>query len=150
MLVCHLCLGTESSDVSNSDGDHIWVFERQYYVISSPAQILPQFIVKFTDAPDSSSRSELLESILELPCWSTRQDQDVAHVPKNRPCEMSYASTDALWIGYLHNHFSDEQLEGDVRRFLETYAAEYIQTISIRIVQSKFKKAHIYGVLDIP
>merc|ERR1719433_1129011 len=34
-------------------------------------------------------------------------------LPPNRPCAMSAESTDALWIGFLHAHFSDSQLEAE-------------------------------------
>jgi len=47
MLVCQLCLGIESSTEENLDGDHIWVPGCGYYVISSPAQVLPLYILSF-------------------------------------------------------------------------------------------------------
>merc|ERR1712137_672746 len=53
MLVCRLLLGVKSSTAQNKDGDHIWVPQAQYYVISSPEQVLPVFIVRFETSPAS-------------------------------------------------------------------------------------------------
>jgi hypothetical protein len=47
MLICQLTLGVESKEYENQDGDHIWVPSAKYYVVSSPAQVLPLYIVHF-------------------------------------------------------------------------------------------------------
>lgn len=63
-------------------------------------------------------------------------------VPANRACAMSAASTDALWLGYLHGHFADQQLEGDVRRFLWRHAAR-VGRPEVRIVRGKFTQVKV-------
>merc|ERR1719181_455856 len=49
MLVCRLTLGEESSGPENADGDHVWVPSNGYYVIKEPDQVLPQYIIKFSN-----------------------------------------------------------------------------------------------------
>mmetsp|Transcript_73827 Transcript_73827/g.213624 ORF Transcript_73827/g.213624 Transcript_73827/m.213624 type:complete len:387 (+) Transcript_73827:1169-2329(+) len=55
---------------------------------------------------------------------------------------MSAAATDALWLGYLHEHFADEQLAGDVRRFLEQHLPG-AKGAAVRIVRGKFTQAKV-------
>eukprot|EP00932_Pfiesteria_piscicida_P008607 SRR837773.19091.p1 GENE.SRR837773.19091~~SRR837773.19091.p1 ORF type:complete len:752 (-),score=253.31 SRR837773.19091:48-2186(-) len=62
-------------------------------------------------------------------------------VPPNRPCAMSADFTDALWLGYLHSHFSDRQLTSDLERFFEEHAPG--ASASIRIVRGKFTQAKV-------
>lgn len=166
MLVCRLCLGIESSSEENGDGDHIWVPNRSYYVIASPSQILPLYIVKFA-APhfdcmlrlhmsvygDSSKEIErpkcdILERVLESGTWTTKRPEKIEPVPQNRMCHMSRDSALVLWIGYLHAHLHDEWLAEDVRKFITTHAPDYIDGMKVQIVKGKFKKAH--AVLAIP
>jgi hypothetical protein len=61
---------------------------------------------------------------------------------------MSNPATTVLWMGFLHAHFSDENLEADIRRFLTKYAADYTSGLKIQIVKGHFKKA--YAVLETP
>merc|ERR1719476_1060111 len=68
-------------------------------------------------------------------------------VPPNRPCAMSADRTDALWIGFLHSHFSDRQLAEDGRRFLEAHAPP-MPIPGIRIVRGKFTQAKV--ALSVP
>lgn len=289
MLVCQLCLGHQSSTPENLDGDHIWVPSAHYYVISTPAQILPLYIVRFSCSmglarqPSLGKEEETLEAILAQPRYFSGGAQDdrmidlevdgfpssiearpavwwsgdlsvfrgefffdpanpygadpmlpgsalgrvvvvrrgggkfatkVAHarasganallvvqncrspvvamtgvgdedgfgaamvseengetlistamstgarlssaarrvgdeLPPNRPCAMTAESTDMLWIGFLHAHFSDHQLSADVRAFL---AAHLVGTASakIRIVRGKFTQAKVSLVEAVP
>merc|ERR1712048_147361 len=123
-------------------GDHIWVPEQQYYVISKPAQIVPCFIVKFSGGKSSAAHSTELEHVLRMQCWSTKVEAGPEQVPPNRRCFMSQASTNALWMGYLHAHIPDEQLEENVRDFLAAKAGA-TRGVRVRIVRGKFKKAHV-------
>jgi hypothetical protein len=153
MLVCRLTLGFESSDQSNSDGDHIWVPSNQYYVISSPAQVLPQYIVKFAGASrygySSPVRNVVLEKTLKANMWTTiKANKAIVPVPPPRPCLMSRPTATVLWMGLFHSHISDEQLQQDVRRFLGKYAAPYVAGMKVQIASTHFKKAH--AVLEIP
>merc|ERR1712193_513751 len=75
----------------------------------------------------------------------------VEPVPTNRPCCMSQPSTNALWIGFLHAHHSDESLERDVRAFLVRHAAAYCgKGLRLQIVRGKFKKAHVRLACQMP
>lgn len=144
MFVCRLTLGFESCSRSNRDGDHIWVPDQQYYVISQPTQILPQYIVCFTDdCQREATRSPELEIALRQPRWSTKRERQVTHVPANRPCAMSMPSTDALWMGYLHANIADEQLEADVRNFFARHTADFAKGLKVHIASGKYKKAHV-------
>jgi len=151
MLVCRLCLGVESSNEENRDGDHIWVPHRSYYVIASPFQILPLYIVKFA-APrfleDHEPRCNMLEMVLESGTWTTKRPEKIEPVPRNKKCHMSRDSALVLWIGYLHAHLADEWLAEDVRTFITKHAEGYVEGMKIQIVKGKFKKAH--AVLAIP
>merc|ERR1712190_335258 len=60
MLVCRLALGTEASSQALGDGDHIWVPSMKYYVIASPEQVVPLYIVRFNTKKGPSE----LESVL--------------------------------------------------------------------------------------
>lgn len=154
MFVCRLCLGYESSDSRNADGDHIWAPAQQYYVISQPAQILPQYIVRFSAGYDffmsRAVSSEKLTSALSQPCWSTKRERQVTHVPANRPCVMSMPSTNALWMGYLHANLADGQLEADVKAFFAMHAADFVDGLRVHIASGKYKKAHVQLTKEVP
>jgi len=210
MLVCRLCLGRESSSEANADGDHIWVPESQYYVISCPAQILPLYLLKFDMPPNPNavhtlgsasvptvvptlvpsvavvptltasgcmsftfvptfvpvlvsvpvpallptqwpapmpaldrSRCQELDRVLAMGNWTTKKEEAALKVPANRPCLMSRPTASVLWLGLLHAHHSDEQLEDDVRNFLLSHAAKYTPGMKLQIVRGTFKKAHV-------
>jgi len=146
MLVCRLCLGVPSSSQANRDGDHIWADGPQYYVIAHPAQVLPQYIVKFGSSiysDRSPAVDENLEKILAMKKWSTKREQVVTHIPPNRPCVMEMSSTTALWMGFLHAMYSDESLQNDVRKFFEIHAKEYSKGLKVHIASGKYKKAHV-------
>merc|ERR1719223_955549 len=148
MLVCRLYLGVKSSSFANTDGDHIWVPSTQYYVISSPAQILPVFIVKFKNS--ATSRSLELEAALKAQVWSTKKEEQVRSLPPPRPCMMSRETATVLWIGLMYAHNSDEQLERDVRAFLVSHASDYTVNMKVQIVRGTFKKAHAVLSKPIP
>merc|ERR1712110_343681 len=156
MLVCRLCLGFESSSQGNSDGDHIWVPGCSYYVISMPAQVLPLYILKFDAAGrgygygSAVPRSVGLEKVLSAGSWTTKQAAASVPVPPNRPCLMSRPTATVLWIGLLHAHLSDEQLENDVRQFLRTHAPGHVEGLKVQVVQGHFKKAHAILAVPIP
>jgi len=153
MLICRLSLGVQSICSSNRDGDHIWVPENQYYVISQPSQILPLFIVKFRRRSYGlAANSTSLENALSGGGYSTmRMSTAVQPVPANRPCCMSRPSTNGLWMGFLHAHLSDESLERDVRTFLRTHASAYCgKGFRLQIVRGKYKKAHVQLPCEMP
>ena len=147
MLVCQLLLGEQSLHSSNSDGDHIWVEDSQYYVISQPAQVLPRFLVKF--ANDGTEDTEL-ERVLAKGHWSTKKAEDILPVPANRPCTMSRDFATFLWIGFLHAHISDDQLYKDTLAFLQSHAPAYTEGVKVQIVRGKFKKAHAVLKKEMP
>jgi len=73
-------------------------------------------------------------------------------VPPNRPCAMTAGATDALWIGYLHAHLSDERLAADVRSFLDQHLLPRARAGAcrpegavqeVRIVRGKFTQAKV-------
>lgn len=149
MLVCRLTLGEESSTPENKDGDHIWVPSTGYYVIKEPDQVLPQYIIRFSSGYTyHSERSSKLESILQQGLWSTKQAEEIKPVPRQRECLMSRESATVLWMGFLHGHISDAQLESDVKYFLAKHAPDYMDGLTIQIVKGHFKKAH--AILGIP
>lgn len=150
MFVCRLCLGYRSSDESNLDGDHIWVPSTQYYVISQPDQILPQYIIKFSDGCHTYQGSSELSIALSLPHWSTKRERQVMHVPQNRPCAMSMQSTNALWMGYLHAYLEDSELERDVRGFFARHAPDFTSGMRVHIASGKYKKAHVQMAKAMP
>jgi len=156
MLVCRLSLGYKSSSPTNVDGDHIWVPDCQYYVISSPAQILPKYIVKFSSglrySPQAPLRCEALEAALTKPGgFNTKKEEEkILELPPNRPCLMSRPSATVLWLGLMQAHHSDEQLQGDVRSFFQKHAPEYMQDMKVQIVRGTFKKAHAVLARPIP
>jgi len=144
MFVCRLCLGHQSSTSANKDGDHIWVPDQQYYVISQPDQILPQYIIRFCSYRSNGEvPSPELSRALSLPWWSTKIERQVTHVPANRPCVMSMPSTNALWMGYLHANVEDRQLEADIRAFFATHAPKFAPGLRVHIASGKYKKAHV-------
>jgi len=148
MLVCRLCLGVKSSSPANRDGDHIWVPSANYYVISSPAQILPVFIIKFKNS--ATLRSPELEAALSAQFWSTKAQEKVLSLPPPRPCMMSRETATVLWMGLMYAHNSDEQLESDVRVFLGRHASDYTVDMKVQIVRGTFKKAHAVLSKPIP
>jgi len=152
MLVCRLVLGHESSTSKNLDGDHIWVPSCQYYVISRPEQILPIFVVKFRSPRSYSSPlvSPDLEKALGAGMWTTQQEQMRRELPPPRPCYMSRPFADGLWMGLMYAHNTDEQLESDVRAFLQRHAREYTGGMKVQIVRAHFKKAHAILSKPIP
>lgn len=154
MLVCRLSLGKQSFDESNSDGDHIWVPDMSYYVISSPDQILPQFIVKYISdrsiyglgysyGPPVGVTNAELERVLESGTYTTKEQGEVVPVPPQRACMMSRDHANVLWVGMMHSHLSDESLTQDTHRFLTRHAADYTDGMRIQIVKGFFKKAHV-------
>lgn len=151
MLVCRLTLGVQSSSSENKDGDHIWVPSQGYYVIKEPEQVLPQYIIKFGNAHGACyARSNRLEDVLSQPKWSTKQQEAVRPVPKQRECCMANPFATVLWMGFLHAHISDETLEVDVRHFLTKNASDYVGGMSVQIVKGHFKKAHAILQKPIP
>lgn len=152
MLVCRLTLGFESSDQRNSDGDHIWVPGAHYYVISSPAQVLPEYIVKFSGASRHGYtrpvRNVVLEQTLKETWTTIKADKAIVQVPPPRPCLMSRPTATVLWMGLFHSHISDEQLQQDVRSFLGKYASLYVEGMKVQICSTNFKKAH--AILEKP
>jgi len=152
MLVCRLALGVESSTAKNLDGDHIWVPSCKYYVISRPEQILPIFIVKFK-SPQSYGQplvSLELEKALSAGVWTTKKEEVRRALPPPRPCMMSRPFAKGLWMGLMHAHNTDEQLESDVRAFLLRHAREYVVDMKVQIVRGFFKKAHAILSKPIP
>merc|ERR1712190_344723 len=154
MLVCRLTLGVASTYGGNSaaqDGDHVWVPSyggSGCYVIAEPDQILPQFIVQF--AGSGSVSCSKLDSALASH-YSTKPPPVPVPVPaRQRDCKMSREAATVLWMGFLHAHFSDDDLRQDVRKFLETNAAGYMQGAKIQIVKGHFKKAHAILQTPIP
>lgn len=140
MLVCRLLLGKQASSQQLGDGDHIWVPSMKYYVIASPEQVLPLYIVKFAEKQGPSD----LENILCRSVWSTVEHTSMESIPANRPCAMTSASTDFLWMGYLHHHHSDKQLEEDVASFLKNHLpAEHVDKWQICIVRGKYTQAKV-------
>merc|ERR1711871_647642 len=152
MLVCRLTLGEQSSTPENRDGDHIWVPGCGYYVIKEPEQVLPQYIIKFQNSSAYGYRHAVqsiqLESVLQQGKWSTKVEEEIRPVPKQRECCMSRPSATVLWMGFLHGHLSDESLEADVRQFLTKHAPAYVEGLTIQIVKGHFKKAH--AILQTP
>jgi len=150
MLVCSLSLGAQSSSEANKDGDHIWVPRCQYYVISSPAQILPRYIVRFSSSPSPTRGLTCpeLELVLAQDSWSTKAAEAELELPPNRPCLMSRPEAKVLWLGLLRPHHPDEQLEADVRAFLSRHAPRHMEGLRVQIVRGTFKKAH--AVLAVP
>jgi len=153
MLVCRLILGKESSSTDNTDGDHIWVPSNKYYVISEPSQILPQYLIQFSSGSHyccgSPTRCPKLMDALANG-YSTKPAEKVVPVPSNRPCVMKRDAATVLWMGFLHAHYSDECLQQDVEKFLQTHASAYMQGGKIQIVKGHFKKAHAILKTPIP
>uniref|UniRef100_A0A7S2INF5 Poly [ADP-ribose] polymerase n=1 Tax=Zooxanthella nutricula TaxID=1333877 RepID=A0A7S2INF5_9DINO len=150
MFVCRLSLGQPSSGMRNADGDHIWVPSQQYYVISQPAQILPQYIVRFQAAGYGGTDCPELSRVLRMPRWSTKRERQVTHVPDNRPCVMSMSSTDALCMGFLHANLTDDRLEADVCAFFGRHAPGFAKGLRVHIASGKFKKAHVKLTAPMP
>lgn len=145
MLVCKLLLGKQASDEALGNGDHIWVPHCRYYVISSPEQVLPLYILRWDDPPFWGGRAPpcvKLERVLATPGgWSSLEKAERASVPPNRPCAMTAEATDALWIGYLRPDLEDAQLEASVRRFLEAHGDRGVSVARLQVVRGKFTQA---------
>lgn len=154
MLVCRLCLGTQASDEGLGNGDHIWVPHCKYYVIANPDQVLPLYILRFTNNKVSCPK---LTHVLSQRSWSSLEKTVVRNVPENRPCAMTAASTDQLWIGYLRPDLSDKELEEDILAFLCSYAPQAFggeessevlcqpceSSLRLQIVRGKFTQAKV-------
>jgi hypothetical protein len=132
MLVCRLLLGQQASSDQLRDGDHIWAPGPKYYVISSPAQVLPLHILEFEVALRPSCKPDArLAEVLQQPVWSSLASRDApAKVPENRPCFMTARTTDSLWIGYLRPDLSDAQLLADLQRFLAAHPERASEALS--------------------
>lgn len=77
MLMCQLCLGMESSlGGENKDGDHIWVPEHRYYIISGPAQALPLYIVCFETNRSPTAAEKTLIRALAQPAYRAGAAED--------------------------------------------------------------------------
>jgi len=63
---------------------------------------------------------------------------------------MSRPTAWVLWMGLMHAHHSDEQLECDVRAFLARHAGRYLVGATVQIVRGTFKKAHVKLTVPIP
>jgi hypothetical protein len=155
MLVCRLTLGVASTYSGASqaqDGDHVWVPTyggSGCYVIAEPNQILPQFIVQFSSGAGSLPCPKLEHALTHG--HSTKLPAEIVPVPSNqRPCQMSREAATVLWMGFLHAHFSDDSLREDVRKFLQTHAAQYMYGAKIQIVKGHYKKAHAILKTPIP
>lgn len=139
MIVCRLLLGTQASSQKLGDGDHIWVPSTRYYVISSPEQVVPLYILKF----NAKEGPKELEKVLSCPSWSTLERACVQTIPENRPCAMTAPFTDALWMGYLHPQHSDTQLEGDITQFLREHLPTEQHGFKLCIVRGKYTQAKV-------
>lgn len=140
MLVCRLLLGAQASNQQLGDGDHIWVPSMKYYVIASPEQVVPLYIIKFNDKQGPQE----LEGVLKRHEWSTVEHAGMQSIPDNRPCAMTAPSTNFLWIGYLHPQHSDQQLEDALTQFLEVHLpAEYAGKWQLGIVRGKYTQAKV-------
>jgi hypothetical protein len=154
MLVCRLCLGTQASDEELGNGDHIWVPQMKYYVIANPDQVLPLYILRFNRNKVSCPK---LTHVLSQRSWSSLEQSVVRKVPENRPCSMTAATTDQLWIGYLRPDLSDKELEEDVLTFLHSHAPHVFEDhesdavckpcsespLRLQIVRGKFTQAKV-------
>jgi len=151
MLVCRLCLGVESVSEANLDGDHIWVPSCRYYVISKPEQILPIFVVKFRSPRGYGKNTSIdLEKALSAGVWSTKVEERKLDLPPPRPCMMSRPFAKVLWMGLMYAHHTDEQLESDVKAFLQRHARSYADGIKVQVVRGIFKKAHVVLTKPMP
>lgn len=153
MLLCRLCLGTQASDAGLGNGDHIWVPGCNYYVIANPDQVLPLYILRFTS---NKLQCPKLAHVLSQRSWSSLEQVVVQKVPANRPCCMTAATTDLLWIGYLRPDLSDKELEEDVMTFLRLHAPKVFgdeeelnvqcqpcSPLRLQIVRGKFSQAKV-------
>jgi len=136
MLVCRLLLGTNGD---GPDADHIWAAGPQYYVMSQPSQVLPQYIIRFKKKP-----SELCETLRTALSGYNSLEQKQQLVPPNRPSVMSAESTDALWVGYLQPSESDESLGLAVTHFLQHNLPDIpVAAIKVQVVRGKFTQAKV-------
>jgi hypothetical protein len=147
MLVCRLTLGQTSSDERNLDGDHIWVPHCQYYVISSPAQIMPEYIVRFSNGYGVATNGKL-EEVLAAGKYSTMKRAAVIPVPPPRPCVMSRDFARVLWMGMLHAHLEDAALKRDVEMFMQRHAPAHTAGMRVQVIKGFYKKAHV--ILETP
>lgn len=147
MILCRLLLGTQASSQKLGDGDHIWVPSMNYYVISSPEQVVPLYILKF----NAKEGTQDLEKALSYPVWTTLEQVQVQTIPENRPCAMTAQSTDALWMGYLHPQHSDRQLEQNIDKFLsDNLPSKYMNQWQICIVRGKYTQAKVRLQTQLP
>jgi len=130
-----------------------------YYVIKEPEQVLPTYIIRFSSSHsrrygyDGGVTSASLEKTLPrngYGKWSNKREEEVKPVPQQRPCCMTRDFATVLWMGFLHLHFSDEQLEKDIRAFFKTHARPYCTGLKVQIVSAHFKKAHIILERPVP
>jgi len=63
---------------------------------------------------------------------------------------MSRQTATVLWMGLMYAHNSDDQLERDVRVFLNHHAPDYTVGMKVQIVRGTFKKAHAVLSKPIP
>jgi len=99
----------------------------------------PSLAAAMVDCTDGELLMKLLQesrSLRRLVSASRRGTSN--ELPPNRPCAMMAKSTDSLWLGFLHPHFSDEQLSADVRCFLAGHGPAVV-----RIVRGKFTQAKV-------
>jgi len=143
MIVCQLLLGSEATDPSLGDGDHIWVPDNKYYVISNPQQVVPLYIVQWTTG---GSCNEALRKVLDQPEWSSIAKAEKKAVPANREMQMSADATNGLWIGYLDPANSEEQLQADLSAFLLENLPEELQSEEkwqLQIVRGRYTQAKV-------
>merc|ERR1712050_264948 len=69
---------------------------------------------------------------------------------RQRPCNKSRDAASVLWMGFLHAHFSDDDLREDVSKFLHKHASKYMDGAKIQIVKGHYKKAHAILKTPIP
>jgi len=141
MIVCQLSLGVQASAEELEDGDHIWVPPCRYYVIKSPEQVVPLYIVKFASW---SIMDKELEEVLAKPTWTTIEQAEARTIPPNRPAQMSADSTDSLWIGYLDPSLSDETLEHELSTFLTEHLPTELHTeLQLQVVRGRYTQAKV-------
>jgi len=153
MLVCRLTLGQVSSTPENRDGDHIWVPQNGYYVVKQPNQVLIQYIVKFNLGDRQGfgfgpALSQTLERHLS-DGYNTKPAPERRSPPQPRECVMSRPSTQALWMGLMHPHISDDAVKVGVRAFLKKHAPTGVID-KLQVISTHFKKAHVHLKNEIP
>jgi len=110
-------------------------------MVGEPAvgeELLPAAMISAADGSEIAREAAIGPVVLSA---ATRRGA-IEALPPNRPCVMSAEATDALWLGFLHGHFSDEQLAADVRAFLAQHCPS-AQLAEVRIVRGKFTQAKV-------